>query len=231
MIDLFPEQVMTGLRMRFGAHFDELLHVERVSLALAASEGTVNHARLRTITTEHPVDLSKTLQHLTQLGMLESTGGRSAVYHLSGEALLTPDDVFGLPPRNSVSSSPNLDSSSPNLTEKRDADGCLIAAQLLLPIIDNIEMLSPNLLANLESIASEPRAKRKVGRDVIITIILQLCAKQFITLRCLATLVNRKPETLREQYLTKLVRERKLTLAFPTIPTHERQAYCTSAPL
>ena len=224
MIDLFPEQVMTGLRMRFGARFDELLHVERVSLALAASEGTVNHARLRTITTEHPVDLSKTLQHLTQLGMLESTGGRGAVYHLSGEALPTPDDVFGLPPRNSVSSSPNL-------TEKRDADGCLIAAQLLLPIIDNIEMLSPNLLANLESIASEPRAKRKVGRDVIITIILQLCAKQFITLRCLATLVNRKPETLREQYLTKLVRERKLTLAFPTIPTHERQAYCTSAPL
>ncbi len=48
-------------------------------------------------------------------------------------------------------------------------------------------------------------------------------------LRTLAELVQRKPETLRDQYLTKLVRERKLTLAFPKTPTHERQAYTTAA--
>jgi hypothetical protein len=61
-----------------------------------------------------------------------------------------------------------------------------------------------------------------------IVIVLQLCARHFVTLRCLALLVNRKPETLRDQYLTKLVRERKLTLAFPKTPTHERQAYSAS---
>jgi len=231
MIDLFPEQVMARLKARFGARFDELPHVERVALALAASEGTVNHARLRAVTTEHPVDLSKTLQHLTHDGMLESTGGRGAIYHLPGETIPTPDDVFGLPPRISIPSSPNLDLSSPNLAEKRDADGCLIADQLPLPIIDDLNMLSQNLLASLEAIAAEPRAKGKVDRDVLIAVVLQLCAKQFVTLRCLAALVNRKPETLRDQYLTKLVRERKLTLAFPTIPTHERQAYCTSSAL
>ena len=67
-----------------------------------------------------------------------------------------------------------------------------------------------------------------MDREILIAVILQLSAKQFVTLRCLATLVNRKPETLRDQYLTKLVRERKLALAFPTTPTHERQAYCAS---
>ena len=36
----------------------------------------VNHARLRDAITEHPVDLSKNLEHLTQAGLLESTGGR-----------------------------------------------------------------------------------------------------------------------------------------------------------
>lgn len=229
MIDLFPEQVMAGLKVKFSARFDELSHVERVALALAASEGTVNHARLRTVTSEHPGDLSKTLQHLTHIGMLESTGGRGAIYHLPGEAIPTPDDVFGPPPRISISSSLNLDSSSPNLSEKRDANGCLIADQLPLPIIDDLSTLSPNLLANLEAIAVVPREKGKVDRDVLIAVVLQLCAKQFITLRCLAALVNRKPETLRDQYLTKLVRERKLTLAFPTSPTHERQAYCNSS--
>ncbi|MCL5059273.1 MAG: hypothetical protein M1449_01320 [Candidatus Thermoplasmatota archaeon] len=44
MIDLFPEQVMAGLKARFGTRFDGLTYVERVTLALAASEGTVNHA-------------------------------------------------------------------------------------------------------------------------------------------------------------------------------------------
>jgi predicted HTH transcriptional regulator len=231
MIDLFPEQVMAGLKAKFGGRFDGLNYGERVALALAASEGTVNHARLRTVTTEHPGDLSKMLQHLTHDGMLESTGGRGAIYHLPGEAIPMPDDVFGSAPRILKPSSPNLDLSSPNLTENRDADGCLIAGQLPLPIIDDLNLLSSHLLASMEAIASEPRAKGKVDRDVLIAVVLQLCAKQFVTLRCLAALVNRKPETLREQYLTKLVRERKLTLAFPTIPTHERQAYCTSSSL
>jgi hypothetical protein len=67
-----------------------------------------------------------------------------------------------------------------------------------------------------------------VDREVLTAVVLKLCANHFVTLRCLAALVNRKPETLRDQYLTKLVRERKLTLAFPTSPTHERQAYCAS---
>ena len=43
--------------------------------------------------------------------------------HLSGEAISTSGGVFGPPPRISIPSSPNLD-------EKRNADGCLIAGQL-----------------------------------------------------------------------------------------------------
>ena len=212
----------------FGTGFEHLNHVERVALALAASEGTVNHARLRAVTTEHPVDLSKTLQHLTQAGMLESTGGRGAVYHLPGEAIPTPDDVFGPPARFSAPSSPNLSGSSPNLGENRDADGCLVSDQLALPVIDDLGALSARLRGALETLAAEPRAKGKVDRAILIQVILQLCEGRFVMLRSLAELVQRKPETLRDQYLSKLVRERKLTLAFPKTPTHERQAYTTT---
>ena len=228
MVDLFPEEVMAGLKGRFGAGFERLNHVERVALALAASEGTVNHARLRAVTTEHPVDLSKTLQHLTQAGMLESTGGRGAVYHLPGEAIPTPDDVFGPSARISVPSSPNLSTSTPNLRENRDADGCLVSDQLALPVIDDLNALSPRLRGALQGLAAEPRTKGKVDRAVLIQVILQLCEGRFVMLRSLAELVQRKPDTLRDQYLSKLVRERKLRLAFPTTPTHERQAYTTS---
>lgn len=238
MIDLFPDETMAGLKAKFGTLFENLTYVERVALALAASEGTVNHSRLRAVTTEHPVDLSKTLQHLTQIGVLESTGGRGAVYHLAGEAVPTPDDVFGPPARisagttqNLVPTSPNLNPTSPNLGENRDADGCLATEQMALPIIDDLSVLSPRLRARLEVLASEPRTKRKVDREVLIAVVLELCSNHFVTLRCLATLVDRKPDTLRDQYLSKLVRERKLALAFPTMPTHERQAYCATSAL
>jgi hypothetical protein len=86
-------------------------HVERLALALATTEGTVNHARMGEVANEHPVDLTKALQHLVQMGMLESTGGRGAVYHLSGEVLPTPEDVFD-PSSGNISSLPILDSSS-----------------------------------------------------------------------------------------------------------------------
>src|SRR5690606_12681690 len=116
MIDLFPLRVIDTLRRLCGPRFDRRAHIERVALAPAATEGTVTHARLRTVTTEHPVDLSKTLQHLVQEHLLTSTGGRGAIYHLHGVDLPTPDEVFGPAPGISGTSSPDLTASSPDLT-------------------------------------------------------------------------------------------------------------------
>lgn len=252
MIDLFPPQVMEELKAKFEAKFEALDYVERVALALAASEGTVNHARLRAVTTEHPVDLSKTLQHLTQAGMLASTGGRGAVYHIPGEDIPTPDDVFGPPSRISASVAPNVGSSSqhkgPSSQHKevgfqhkesntasvglvRDSNGRLITDQLELPVIDDLSALSAEFRQSLEEMAAIPRNNQRMRRDLLRGILLELCDGQFVTLRCMAELVRRKPIALQNHYLSKLVRERKLSLAFPTKPTHERQAYCASRSL
>jgi hypothetical protein len=113
------------------------------------------------------------------------------------------------------------------LGENRDAHGRLITEQLELPVIDELVALSPRLRDKLEALAAVPRSKGKVERAVLIGVVLSLCEGQFVMLRALAELVRRKPETLRDQYLSGLVRERKLTLAFPKTPTHERQAYTT----
>lgn len=243
MIDLFPEQVMVGLKAKFRSRFDELSHVERVALALAASEGTVNHARLRAVTTEHPVDLSKTLQHLTHDGMLESTGGRGAIYHLSGETIPTPDDVFGPPPQISVTTSSDLGNSSLVLTgsssvlklpssileageaTKRDVEGRILTAKLDLPLLDDLSKLPPAFRTRLETMAALPRTKRKLPRDLLREVLMDICREQFVCLRALAELVGRKPDALRNEYLTPMVRESVMALAFPKTPTHELQAY------
>lgn len=129
-----------------------------------------------------------------------------------------------------AASSPNLQPSSPNLAEQRDLNGCLISEQLALPVVDDLEALSQAFRSRLEGLASQPRAKSKVDRQVLIDVLLQLCEGRFITLRCLAELVHRKPDTLRDQVLKILVRQRQLTLAFPKTPNHERQAYTAVRP-
>lgn len=137
---------------------------------------------------------------------------------------------FGISPPNLVSSSPNF-AWTPDPSGERDEDGCLVDDRLAPPVIDDLQRLTPRAREVLEALACEPRAKGKVDRAVLIDTILALCTGHFVTLRCLAELVNRKPDTLRDQYLSRLVRERKRSLAFPTAPTHKRQAYCTTTSL
>lgn len=249
MIDLFPGWVMEVLRDRFGPRFDHLSHVERVALALAAAEGTVNHARLRAVTTEHPVDLSKILQNLVMEKYLSSTGGRGAIYHLHGIAPPTPEEVFGPSPQLSAPSSVGLApssvdlapssvglapssvglaSSSVDLALSRDDTGCLVSDALVLPIIDDLDRLTPAFRTELEKLAALPRQKRRIGPKEMNQTLLALCAHHYVTLRCLAALVSRNPDNLRSSYLGALVREKKLQLAFPTTPNHERQAYCAA---
>jgi predicted HTH transcriptional regulator len=254
MVDLVPKEVLTSLRRTFGPKFDGLEQNDRLVMAAAASEQVVTHGRVRELTGLHPFDATRLLQGLVQAGFLESHNpGRGAVYCLPGAAIPTPDEVFG-PVRsaNSAGSSPNLpgssvnldptsvnlpassvnlDPSSPTSPEARDAEGCLLTDQLALPVIDDLSRLVLPLRARLEALATEPRAKGKVDREVLIQVVLTLCDRRFVTLRCLAELVSRQPHTLRSQYLTRLVKDRKLSLAFPTTPTHERQAYCATASL
>lgn len=138
------------------------------------------------------------------------------------EAVTTSDDVFGRAIRISAPSSPNLGSSSPNVAEIRDPEGCLISEQLSLPVVDDLEPLSQGLRSRLEGMASEPRSKGKVDRQVLIDAALQVCEGRFVTQLCLGGVVKRKPDTLRDQYLKTLVRQRQLNLAFPKTPNHER---------
>jgi len=165
MVDLLPPEILDSLRRTFGPPFDALDENERLTLATAVSERVVTHSRLREMTALHTLDATRLLQSLVQRGFLESHNpGRGAVYSLPGAGLPTPDEVFGSGtapgdlravgpedrnplPSNSASSSSNLTSSSSNLDggtsgqgaiDRRDADGCLIAPQLPLPLIDTL---------------------------------------------------------------------------------------------
>jgi ATP-dependent DNA helicase RecG len=167
------------------------------------------------------------------------------VYFLPGQDMPTPDDVFGpvlLPagasssasaPSSSVlvGSSSFLANSSSLLNQQRDERGYLLTEQLPLPVINDLSCLSPTLRERLEALATVPRQKRKMDREELEQVVLAVCERHYLTLQALAELLNRKPVSLRNDYLSPMVRNRALSLAFPTTPTHERQAYCTTSTL
>ncbi|MEN9657865.1 MAG: hypothetical protein RL571_1330 [Pseudomonadota bacterium] len=253
MADLLPSHTVEQLRQRFGGKFDDLDQAGRLILVTAALERVVSHNRLLEICGAHSHDLSLLLAALVRDGLLLSDGkSRGTVYFLSGETLPTPEQVFVGPTLLSpsilnigssseylVGSSEYLPSSSEYLPlelepsnpalmstgTSRDTHGRLLSPHLDAPIVDDLNSLDKDFRSWLESLADEPRNKAKLGQEQMERVLLALCRDQFMTLSVLASLVNRNSDGLRQQYLSRMVRNRLITLAFPRTPTHEKQAY------
>lgn len=247
MAGLLPDAVLTSLRERFGGLFDQLDHTGRLVMATVAMERVVSHSRLLEVSGVHSHDLSLLLASLVRQKLLESDGrSRGTVYFLPGDVLPTPEQVFvgpGLPAEYSTnmgSSSEYSEASSEysstgvpgsDSTEGlRDGFGRFLSPHLNAPIIDNLMELEASYRLKLENMASEPRLGR-VKSNLMEQVILSLCHEHFIPLSVLAELLDRNPDSLRQQYLTKMVRSGQMLLAFPTKPTHERQAYRTAEEL
>ena len=236
MVDLFPQGKVEQLRQQFGEIFDKLRHLDQVALVIAAVESTVTHQRLCSLGDTHPADASHCLHGLVEGGLLEQTGSsRGAVYHISGMQIPGPEDVFDSPnlkesSRNLESSSRNLEPSSHNLEPssrnlERDNLGRLLSDSYSLPFVDDLNRLTPEYFETLRGIAAEPLMKKKLSRTVMQEVLLKLLDGQFLTISCLAELVNRNPETLRVQYLSEMVKKQKVEIAFPRTPNDPRQAY------
>jgi predicted HTH transcriptional regulator len=240
MADLLPEDVLAQLRERFGALFDALDHAGRLVMATVALERVVSHNRLLEICGGHSHDLSLLLARLVKQGLLASDGrSRGMVYFLPGEVLPTPEQVFmgqallGVGNVGSSSEYSEVTSEYSAATSghsalgdsRRDLQGRLLTPHLDAPIVDDLSLLDQGFLKTLTQVAEEPRQKERLGSERMEQVVTALCRDHFVTLSALAELVNRHPDGLRQQYLSKMVRDGRMVLAFPTKPTHERQAY------
>jgi ATP-dependent DNA helicase RecG len=251
MADLLPANVLTELQARFGSAFGTLDYTGRLVLATAAMERVVSHNRLLELCDAHSHDLSLLLARMVKQGLLESDGrSRGTVYYLPGETLPTAEQVFMGPifpqtqGRKVVSSSeysevsseysrtsseysaPYQEQNDPD-SGPRDDTGRVISPLLDAPVVDNLDLLAPNLRQSLEKMAVEARDSR-VCKEEMKQIICAVCMGQYVTRATLAKLLNRSPDGLRQQHISPMVKAGLLRLAFPSQPTHEQQAYRTS---
>lgn len=238
MLDLFDPGVLKLLRAHFRDDFDTLEQNAQLALAITLSEGRLTHARLSELSRQHPSDVSKILRALVEREILTLTGsGRGAVYRFAQVAATSPDDVFGDGSSTTRAPSSTINGESSTISrgryttspggksQERDEFGRLRTKQFPLPFVDSIEVLDAEFLRSLEALAAVPRANKRMERSDLEEVILLLCTAQFITIRVLAAVVNRGERTLRQDYLWKLCREKRLRRAFPDTPNHEKQAY------
>jgi hypothetical protein len=169
--------------------------------------------------TDRSAYLAESSEHLTD----RSEHLPESSEHLTDRSEHLPESSEHLPPGSAY-----ISEQRHGMAETRDAVGRLLSAQLDAPVVDSLECLSPELRAKLESLAAEPRARGKLPKDSMQSVVLDLCRGHYITLSCLAILVNRDSDAFRQQYLKPLAKDSKLKLAFPTAPTHARQGYRTA---
>ena len=247
MADLLPSEVVERLRQMFGEEFDHLSPDERVLLAAAATEGVVNHARVSSLCTMHPVDITRMLQGLVQNSFLTQTGrGRGAVYHLTGAGLPDPQMVFSEVDAVSKGSDlagkgADLEGKGADLAVKPSERGSSshpstpalwgrIIEGLAHPVIDDLAALPDEEIASLRAVALRTRQSGKVATEIMWRTVSELCRSRFVTLKVLAALLGRQEGYLRQRVLNPMVDEGVLKRAFPQSANDPRQAYTYADP-
>lgn len=205
MVSTLPPEVMEGLDRRFGPAFRERTPDEIQTLVAAEVEGEITNQRLQEMLTLHRVDITQMLRGLVWEGLLLQDGqGRGTRYYPLSRSANSPD---------SAGSSPDKGASSPDKpAEGIDQDGP--EARVPPPPDDH-----------LQAIAEPVRRTGRASPEIVRSTILELCRGRFLSLRELSRLLDRSVGTLRDSYLTPMLKSKHLELRFPDTPNHPEQGY------
>ncbi|WP_337842468.1 RNA-binding domain-containing protein [Rheinheimera sp.] len=234
---LIPQEIMDLLTLMFGKDFGQLNEFERMIVVTAAVEGWINHERACQLTSKHSRDVTLALPKLVDKGFLVPSGEkRHKSYSLPGMNPVSPEEVFS---SNALSSMKNLAHSGADLTHlatdlthkvnpsqiQRDNNGRVISHLLAKPFIDDLQQLSAAFRVQLEEVAAPVRQTRRVNSDDLRQCIRKLCDGQYLAVSVLEQLLDRKAQSIRQNYLKPMVDEKVLELAFPDKPNSPKQGY------
>lgn len=90
-----------------------------------------------------------------------------------------------------------------------------------------IEIQSPATWEQIWEMGELARKRKRLAPSIMEELLVELCAQKPLMLKELAQLTERTPDGLRNNYLSKLVREKRLRLQYPDQVNHPRQAYIT----
>lgn len=81
MASLLPEATVAQLDVKLGDSFRSATEIQKLALVTVALEKKVTHARLKSMCSAHPRDVTVALSTLVQRGVLESAGAHKRTYY------------------------------------------------------------------------------------------------------------------------------------------------------
>jgi len=166
-----------------------------LAVATARSEGRVTNRRLQELTDKHPRDLTLLLKELVDRQMLAPHGERGGTWYTVWKTE-AEERLLSFPASDdSPQSSPQTSSDSPQTSPQSASVVRRVAEGRWAPTAD------------------------------VRAAILELCRDRYLTSRELAALLNRKPSTIQQNYLARMVRDGVLRHRKPAQPNAPDQAY------
>ena len=110
---------------------------------------------------------------------------------------------------------------------ERDVEGRLISDKINKPFVDNLGALTVAFRDQLNALGDQARTQNRLDVDTMKQLISELCRGHYIPVSVLEVLLNRKPQSLRQNYLKPMLSEGVLKMAFPQTPNSPKQCYTT----
>jgi predicted HTH transcriptional regulator len=204
-ISLFPPEVTEEMERRFPKRLARLDETGRLAIATAILEGRVSNERLQELTDKHPRDIAFLLKRLVEERFLVGNDKR----RWSSYALVPISPASGLvDAQHKEESSPHKDPSSPHKEESSP----------------HKNPSSPHNGAS-PAVVEEVRKHKRSAPDKVEAAILVVCTDQFVMAEELADKLQRGMKSLKNNYISKMIRDGRLELRYPGQPTHPQQAY------
>ena len=216
------QQLIAEEEMLWLKHFDSLTDKEAEVLILAKKMGQITNKDIRENIGLDTLQASSILRKFCKNNYLLKHGKSSNSYYLLNscytdncDSLAGNDQALtGASTGNNVSSYPNNDLSTginePSTSINEPSTGINDVI-----IIKEVGDLSNDMLLNLQSIVASARAKGRFTPEQSKSIVLQICQKQFMSSSILKHFLNREIDTIRRKYLSPLLKEGLLELAYP----------------
>lgn len=257
MVDLIPTNIISELSSSLGDKFNCLSRLEQLILAVIKSEPYVTHDRVCQVSGDHPRSVTLALSKLSRQGLIASTGAhKNKVYHAHDVEIMSPEHESGKalinnhflhePEEPKSFSDTDFDnfikeihSYGDGIKKYRDeVKGSIDAEQQQAIEMDYLKQLS-SFKRTIDSVAWDiihtevaiykKLPRKAITKEVTKELIAKICNFGFLTLTDISNLLDRKPASLRRDYLTPMIKDGQLFLAFPYAPTHPQQGYRTVA--
>jgi|SRR5690554_142681 len=235
LASLLPSVAVAKLEESLGNRFKELDRNEQIVLVTNWLEEVVTHERLMQVLDIHSRDLTLMLEKLVRDGLLIRQGtGRGCHYELSIGSPKQGDiwTASKAPHPEDMKSSDKVESSSysgensspKSANSSYNDENSSHSKESEQP--GDEPLLDEELWAKLSKIA-EPisRTKRTSDRSIMEDVILKLCEQHALNGRQLAALLGRNSTSIRNNYLSPLVKSGRLRLTHPERINHPQQAY------